>query len=328
MQSVPRSPTSPDVDWSGRWAITLWTIMLGVVCILVLVNPASPSLNILWRESGRAWLNGDSLYTDGSRWGYRYGPLIAALLSLLVKVPLGVSAMLVRLVNAAILLGATFAWLKQVAPGKFDVYFRGVFFILLAVLSLPNLECGQFNPMLIGLLLGSLAAVQSERWNLAAVLLALATVLKVYPLAFALLLVVVYPRQLLRRLPLALLVALGLRFLLQSPHYVLGEYRQWATLLGNNDVSRRFLPMTVGETYRDLLYLFRLYNIPISLTIYALLQGLADLGCAFVCWTAARRGLPKQVVLWHVLVLGSCWLTICGPASEPRTYILVAPALA
>src|SRR5262249_12045821 len=103
--------------------------------------------------------------------------------------------------------------------------------------------------------------------------------------------------------------------------------QQWAALLGTNDAHRRFLPLTVGETYRDLLYLFRLFNIPMSLAIYTLAQALAGLGCALVCWTAARRGLPQRIVLWHVLVLGCCWLTVCGPASEPRTYIIIAPAL-
>src|SRR5437867_109204 len=145
-----------DSDRAGKIAIGLWTIMLVVVSVFVLIKPDSPSLNALWRESGRGWVQGEDLYDRMDRYGYRYGPLIAATLSTLVAIPLGVGAALVRLVNAAVLLGAAISWMRHAAPGKLDARARGVFLILLAILSLPNLHSGQFNPLVIGLLLGSI----------------------------------------------------------------------------------------------------------------------------------------------------------------------------
>jgi hypothetical protein len=305
--------------------------LLGVVTVLALVKPNSPSLNALWHNTGQAWLHGADLYDlhgASERWGYRYGPLIAAVLAALAKLPLGPATALLRLANAAVLLAATLSWLRYAAPGKLEGGARAAFLILLGILSVPNLESSQLNPLVIGLLLGSATAIHGQRWNLAAGLLALAVVLKVYPLALALLLLVVYPRQLGLRLLLALLAALGLPFLLQHPGYVLRQYELWLQLLAANDAWRRFLPLTIGETYRDLLYLIRLYNIPITLSAYAVVQGLTALACAALCWTAARRPWPRPVLLWQVLVLGTAWMTLCGPASEPRTYILVAPAVA
>jgi hypothetical protein len=311
------------------WA--LWGLMMLVLAGIVLRDPACPTLNVLWRDTGQAWLSGHDLYGDNiqpSQVGYRYGPIIAASLSLLAWLPLAAGAILVRLVNAAVLLVATLLWARTTAPGKVSRFALAWFLVLLAVLALPNLECGQFNLLVAGLLIGALAAIDRDRWNVAAGLLALASVFKIYPLAFALLLVVVFPRQLLGRLAAGLAVVLGVPFLMQESGYVLRQYQLWFELLRTADNHRRFLPLEQGETYRDLLYLFRLYRVPMPLAVYTVIQ--AAIGGAFAlrCWSAARRRLPRRYLLWDVHVLGTVYLTLCGPASEPRTYGLVAPALA
>jgi hypothetical protein len=44
---------------------------------------------------------------------------------------------------------------------------------------------------------------------------------------------------------------------------------------------------------------------------------------------AARlRGWPRSEVLAAILALGSCWMILCGPATESPTYVLLAPAMA
>jgi hypothetical protein len=314
-----------------RSAALFWGVMLSILTAVVLLKPTSPSLNILWREAGRAWATGIDLYGYHPRHylgGFRYGPLIAFFLTPLSWMPLGIAAALVRLVNAAFLLIPTWIWLKQAAPGKLDTRSLGVFLILLGLLALPNLEAGQFNLVVLGLLMGGLLAVHRECWKTAAALLAVAAVFKVYPLAFALLLAAVYPRQLLPRLLVACGVVLALPFALNDPAYVWRQYRDWFGLLLQADEHRRYLPLTDGETYRDLLYLFRLWNIQLPLRIYAVMQALIGVLFAGLCLLTVRRGWPRTVVLWNVLVLGTCWLTLCGPASEPRTYGLTAPVVA
>jgi glycosyl transferase family 87 len=315
---------------SGRWprvALGLWAAVLVSLALWAGLHPTAKQLNSLWREVGQSWIDGEDLYTP-THGGFRYGPLFAACFSALAVVPFSVAAAVVRLVNGIALLGATLAWLRRAAPERLAPKPQALFLGLLAILSISNLESGQFNPLVIGLLLGSVVAVHERRWNFATALLALASVLKVYPLAFALLLVVVYPRQLIVRLPLALIAVVGLPFLVQNPEYVARQYRQWGALLSIADEHRRFQPLDSTETYRDAFYLFRLFNVPMPLAGYAILQAVSGLAAAVACRLASRRGAPASQVLWIVLVLGTCWMTLLGPASEPKTYILVAPALA
>src|SRR5262249_42445202 len=136
-----------------------------------------------------------------------------------------------------------------------------------------------------------------------------------------------YPRKMAWRAAVMLLLVAAVPFLFQDRHYVWTQYADWFGLLGQADSFRRFLPVTQGETYRDLLLLLRLLDIPLSLRGYTLLQGACGLACAVLCVAARWQEAPPRVVLFHVLMLGSLWMTLCGPASEPRTYALLIPAL-
>src|SRR5207237_4342299 len=111
-------------------------------------------------------------------------------------------------------------WLRAAAPRTLSAPGGAILFLLILPLSLGSLHNGQPNTLIIGLLLAALAGCAGERWNLAAACLALATALKIYPLALGLLLAVLYPRRLAPRLLLALVLAGLLPFLLQQPDYV------------------------------------------------------------------------------------------------------------
>jgi hypothetical protein len=43
------------------------------------------------------------------------------------------------------------------------------------------------------------------------------------------------------------------------------------------------------------------------------------------CMALARFGVSRRRQAWHALGLGLAWLTLCGPATESCTYILLAP---
>jgi hypothetical protein len=80
--------------------------------------------------------------------------------------------------------------------------------------------------------------------------------------------------------------------------------------------------------YRDLWLLFRVAHVPITARGYLLVQLLGAVGCALLCLAGRWRGWPRRGLLLVVLTLGSCWMTLCGPATESSTYVLLAPALA
>jgi hypothetical protein len=318
-------------DRWGRSALILWVAIILAVCVHAAIKPESPSLYSLWRNTGLAWAHGDDLYPidpDPTHGGFRYGPLYGVLFVPLSWLPLRVGAVLWRLGNAALFLAALSWWLRKAAPLRLTDRQLGVLYVCVGCLAISNLFTGQMNLLLASFALIAVTASQQQRWTLASLAIALSTLMKVYPLALGLLLILVYPRQLSWRLALMLLAMALLPFLFQEPAVVCRAYEHWFALLSTGDSHRRFLPLTMSETYRDLLQLFRLLNLPITLPMYTVVQGLVGLGCAAFCLVARLRGVPTRLVGFHVLMLASIWMTLCGPTSESRTYALLAPALA
>lgn len=309
-----------------RTAAIVWAIIVAVVCIRAAAQPYKRTLFTTWSQAGGDWEHGLDLYRDTWRPDqdqFRYSPLTAALLVPFYHLPLRVGGAVWRLLNAAVLLGGFALWLRK-APLVRTPRQQAILFLLLAPLSLSSLNNGQPNPLIIGLLLAALAAVDGERWSLAAVLIALATAVKVYPLAIGLLLAAAYPRRFALRLLLALALSAVLPFAFQHWDYVYAQYAQWLERLGKD--QRWDWPLRMA--YRDLWLLIRLFHVPLTPRGYLGVQLLSAAGCAVLCVALRLRGWPRRNVLAAILILGSCWMTLCGPATESSTYVLLAPALA
>jgi hypothetical protein len=314
---------------SGGWirtAVLVWSLIVAVVCVRAAVQPYKRTLFTTWEQAGADWEQGHDLYRRS--WSpdqdqFRYSPLTAMLLVPFHHLPIRLGGVVWRLLNAAVLLGGFALWLRA-APLPRTPRQQAVLFLLLAPLSLSSLNNGQPNPLVIGLLLAALAAVDKERWSLAAGLVALATAVKVYPLALGLLLAAVYPRRFTLRLLLALALAATLPFAFQHRDYVYSQYIQWLHRLGKD--NRWDWPLHMA--YRDLWLLIRLFHVPLTPRGYLGVQLASAAGCATLCLAARLRGWPRRDVLAVILVLGTCWMTLCGPATESSTYILLAPALA
>src|SRR5581483_11490305 len=146
------------------------------------------------------------------------------------------------------------AWLRHGLPRPLSLRQQALFYLLLAPLSVNGLINLQTNGIVIGLLLLTAALAPAGRWNAAAVCMALACALKVYPIAFGLLLAAAYPRAFAGRLLLALAAALALPFVLQEPGYVWRQYEGWARLLAS-DTGRQDWP-SLALFYRDIRFLF------------------------------------------------------------------------
>lgn len=309
-----------------RTAVVVWLIIVAAVCIRAAVQPYKRTLFTTWEQAGADWEEGRDLYR--TTWNpdqdqFRYSPLTAVMLVPFHHMPIRLGGAVWRLLNAVVLLGGFALWLRS-APLERTARQRAILFLLLAPLSLSSLNNGQPNPLVIGLLLASLAAIDRERWWLAAVLVALATAVKVYPLAIGLLLVAVYPRRFTVRLLLALGLAAAMPFVCQHWDYVLSQYSQWLQRLGKD--QRWDWPPHMA--YRDLWLLIRLFHLPLKPSGYVGVQLLAAAACAAVCLTLRLRGWHRREILAAVLLLGTLWMTLCGPATESSTYVLLAPALA
>ncbi|MHB1424513.1 MAG: glycosyltransferase family 87 protein [Gemmataceae bacterium] len=321
-------PLEASQRWDAwvRTAALVWAIIVAVVCIRAAVQPYKRTLYTTWAQAGADWEMGRDLYHDS--WSpdqdqFRYSPLTAVLLVPFHHLPLRLGGVVWRVLNAVVLLVGFALWLRATPLARLPRQ-QAILFLLLAPLSLSSLNNGQPNPLVIGLLLAALAAVEGERWSLAAAWIALATAVKVYPLAIGLLLAVVYPRRFTSRLLLALALAAVLPFACQHWDYVHAQYSQWLHRLGKD--QRWYWPPHMA--YRDLWLLIRLLHLPLTPEGYRLVQLAAAAGCASLCLTLRLHGWPRRDVLTAILVLGTGWMTLCGPATESSTYMLLAPALA
>ncbi len=327
MPPDPRPDEPPAARWR-RLTATLWAVLLVAVCLRGAAQQWSHSLYPTYAAAGSYWRAGISLYQwpqpDRRLDCFRYSPLVAALLVPFNALPLDLGSALWRLLNGAVLLGGVAAWLRSPLPWPPDARQRAFVDLMILPLALGSLNNGQVNPLVAGLLLFTVAAAGSGRWNAAAACSALAGALKVYPLALGLLLAAAYPRRFAGRLVVALAAVAVLPFLFQHPGYVAGQYAEWFGVLGGGD--RKSWPAHMA--YRDLWLLFRVARLPVSPHAYLAIQVLAGAGCAAVCVAGRLRGWELPRVLTAALTLGTCWMMLCGPATESSTYVLLAPAVA
>jgi hypothetical protein len=314
-------------DWR-RLVVGLWAALIVVVCARGAWQPNAHSLYPTFAAAGAHWFAGSSLYqwppAEPGLDAYRYSPVVAVGLVPFGLLSAGPGSVLWRMLNAAVLLGGVAAWLRSPMARTLDVRQRAVFYLLVLPLSATSLNNAQTNPLVIGFLLLTVAAAGAERWSLAALCTALATALKIYPLTMGLLLAAACPRRFAGRLLAALVAVAGLAFLFQRPGYVAGQYAEWLRLVADDD--RKNWPLHMA--YRDLWLLFRVTGTPISPAAYQIVQALSGIACAVICVAGRLRGWPLTKVLTAVFTLGTCWMTLCGPATESSTYVLLAPALA
>jgi hypothetical protein len=334
-----------------RLALIAWVGLLAGVGTRVLLRPEQQTVDPIFAQAGRDWLAGADVYhldrsPDGSGepaapasvwdlvrpparapvgWGlasYRYSPLVAALFVPLGVLPDRLGQLLWRLGNAAVLVAAALWWLRRATPYPLSRARQGLFLLALVPFSVGSINNGQTNPLLLGLLLAAVTATATGRCNLASLCLALAVWLKLYPLAFGLLLALACPRRLGWRLPLAVLLPGAVVFLLQRPGYVAAEYLTWLRALGLDD--RSDWPTVLA--YRDLRLLLRVWGLPPGTAAYMAVRLTSAALVAVLC--VAGRHWPLRRRLNSALQLGLCWVLLCGPATEGATYQLLGPPLA
>ncbi len=307
-----------------RTAIIVWSAVLLIVSVRVFMEPQSKTVYPIFSASARLWWAGIDTYEPGRptdvQTGYRYAPTCSVAFSPFAIFPDAVGGILWRLFNVAALLGAL-AWLgRAVLPTRLSAGLYAGLTLLVLPMGLQSISNGQANLLVIACMIGGIAAVAQERWNLASALLAGAFVLKLYPLALGMILMVLYRRRLAWRIPLAAVVSLLAAFLFQHPAYVFEQYRQWIAVLQHEDRG------PVANMYRDLWLLIYVYDLPISRTAYVLMQMAGGALVAFTCWRRQRMGWPTPALLTSTLALATAWMMLLGPATESSSFILLAPS--
>src|SRR6201987_4086588 len=253
--------------------------------------------------------------------GFVYSPTVAAFFAASTYVPFVVGNILWQLLNGVILLAGVRAVLKvNLFPG-IDQRYSGIVYLLLVPLAIGNIDIGQANPLVAGLLLLAIAAVRAQRWNSAALCVAIAKLFKLYPITVGLLICLIAPKRFGCRLLIAILVLIAAPFLLNHWSYVWNQYHE--CIVKRMAENRQNWP--IGKLPLDLWYILHwCCGLPIAPIVYRLIQlGTATILASF-CVIQTRRGWAIHRVLTGLLCLSSVWMTLCGPATESFTYVLLA----
>lgn len=316
------------LDAARRWstlALLGWLIVCVVIVVIFIAKPDKVTGFAPYLRGAHRWLEGLDLYSYKPNKGFVYSPLAAVFFSPFTWVHPAVANAAWRLLSIACLLGGVWSVLRF---GPFDHIpprFHGLVFLLLLPLSLSNIDSGQANPIVIGLLLAGLAAACTRHWTLAALAVAGAVHWKIYPLVAGLLLMVVAPKKFTWRFLLFLILMAAVPFLFQKTGYVLEQYREWAlTRVADN---RFAYPIEIAPL--DLWFLLvRVLSLPLSETGYHLLRAAAGAAIAAFCLLGAVRHWPPARLYGGLFAFVCAWMVLLGPASEWLTYLLLAPAAA
>jgi hypothetical protein len=305
-----------------RLVLALWAGILIVISARVLLSPKANSVYPIFSDAGRRWLASEGLYdapTDG-RDQFRYSPAVAAGFAAFAQVsdrPTGVAW---RWLNAGVLLGALAAWffLRGERPSV------AAAMLLVLPLAVGGLNNGQCNALIAGLLLVATVALGRGWWTAAAAAVTVAVLFKGYPIVLGMLFCLVEPRRFTPRVAVMILAGFALPYLLQKPEYVGAQYSAFVERLQGDD--RTAFPLYAG--YRDLHMLLRLTGWNASLNAYRALEMILGIACAAVILAGRWRGWSCSTAVNACFALGACWMTLCGPATESSTYVLLAPVLA
>jgi len=316
------------LDPARRWR-TLATVGWIVVCLVLIgmfvAKPDKVTGFAPYLKGATRWLEGLDLYDTRPNKGFVYSPLAAVFFSAFTLVPAPVANVAWRLLSAACLVGGLWTMLRfgpfHHLPGRL----HGLVFLLLLPLSLSNLDSGQANPIVIGLVMAGLAAAGRQRWTWAALAIAAAVHWKIYPVVVGLLLMVIAPWKFSWRFVLALAAMAALPFLFQKPGYVLEQYTEW---IGTRMADNRFrYPIEIAPL--DLWFvLVRVMGLPLTETIYHLLRVATGGAIALFCLAGRLRNWPAERLYGGLFAFVCAWMVLLGPASEWLTYLLLAPAAA
>jgi hypothetical protein len=300
--------------------VTVW--ILGVLVIAIAAYtyayPRTHSVYPTYAAAATRWWAGQNLYDEP---GYRYGPLFAIAMTPFALLPEAWGGALWKTLNSLTYAAGLWAWARRVLPVSLTGSQVAALFLLALPTSLMSMHNGQANLVMVGAMLLGLAGAVAGHWIRAAGWLALATVIKGYPLALPLLLVFLYPLRFGPRFAAALGLSILLPFATRPPGIAAAQSRAWMAHLRGGLGER-------PARFRSIDQLWRIYGHPLSPEAYAALGLFAGAAVLALCLLHARRTTEPREVLTRAFMLFAAWVILFGPTTEEATYVVIAPAIA
>ncbi|MCW2238654.1 FtsH-binding integral membrane protein [Azospirillum canadense] len=287
--------------------------MMGAVAVL---KPGRPITHI-YRDATRDWWAGVPVYTDGIH-GFLYFPSSAVLNGPLAALPLGICDQVWRLALVLVFSTAVFRAASVLRP---DAGARTASWVL--ALAIPtasiNVLRGQWELMMLAVVMHAAVDIARERNRRGGALLALAVALKPLALVPALLFGALRPEA---RLPLLLGIAAAfvVPFLHPDPAYVAGQYVAMIaklTTAAAPDSGRWF----------DLSRLLTEIGLHPDYALMTRLRVAAAVLTLVAAWAASRR-LDRPTASLVTLMLAVFYLVLFNPRTEEGSYLNVAALVA
>jgi hypothetical protein len=118
--------------------------------------------------AGSHWIHREYLYGDWR--GFIYSPIVAALFVPFAIFPPVIAYVLWLLLNVSVFFGGLATLLRSNIVPDLQRESYALIYLLLLPSALGNLDVGQANPFIVGLLMFAITAVHRERWNTAALM--------------------------------------------------------------------------------------------------------------------------------------------------------------
>jgi len=313
---------------SNRWltlaALAWGTTLAGIAGRFIAKPERMTGFKPYW-VAAHHWLAKENLYTTAQNKGFVYSPFAAVCLTPFAALPSGLANASWRVLGAAFLLAGLWSLMRYGPFQGIPQRLRGIVYLLVLPLSLSNLDSGQANLLVSGLIMLGVSAAYAQHWMLAAAAVSVATYWKIYPLAVGMLLCLLAPWRFGWRLALNLFLFALIPFMFQGTNYVADQYHHWiATRTADNR-----LEYALAIAPRDLWFLLvRLGHLPISQTAYNILRLAAAAAIAGHVLRGRWMAWPAERVYAGLFALVCCWMVLLGPATEWLTYVLLAPAVA
>ena len=311
----------------GNWslcAVLVWMLGLGGTSAYGYAKPKRHTVFEIYAVASRDWWNGEEnlyAYQPETDEIFRYSPLFAIATSPLAYLPPGVGHAIWKILNGAAFAGAMGYWLRRGILQKFSPNEIGVALLLSLPVGLLSLHTAQATMIMVGLMMVATVAISQDRWWLAGGLMAGATLIKVYPIAFAAVLAVVFWRQFSWRFAVCLAVGLLLPIFAQSPEYAFDQTLKWfGQLLAGAEINRERLKSLDG--------LLEILGLSLPRNVFLGLGAFAGLGVLVVTWVYHVRAAKRAETLSISLAWYIAWVLLFSPATEPVTFSILAAAIA
>lgn len=296
----------------------LWAIFILIIALLGSIPDHLRTVVPNYHDAAIAWLDSGPLYS-GRPSGFLYFPQSAICYIPFALLPDRLGEAMWRIFCLSFLAGSLWRLASVVRDHLGQSPFLWVTIFTFPVIAGMARNGQMTTPLLVIMILACVALID-RRYTLAAAFLLLGLALKPLILVLMLLLIPLYPRMV-WRLGAGLLILLVLPFAMQTPAYVLAQYKAcW------HELSISAYPAGPNR-FVDVFHLLAFLGLRLSdvarLTL-SLVAGVFTLG---ICFLAQRRQ-PRWFALVTILAWSVVYLMLFNPRVEHNTYGMIAPIIA